>query len=201
MILLKGIDSIIETRHARPAPGGYPVGIRGCPLGIRSTVTKHSRAAPGQQLVTVDARRTAPGKQGGYPVGIRGCPLGIRSTVTKHSLAAPGQQSVTVDARSAAPGQQLVTVDAPTRHPGSSWRPARGGVGERAVPEDPRAKRPGSAGARVCCGVHVAEGVRGDQGVDLRRGHRGVAEQLLHDAHIRPSGEKVRRKGVPEGVR
>ena len=48
--------------------------------------------------------------------------------------------------------------------------------------------------------VHVAKGVGSEVGVDLRRRHRRVAEQLLHDPHIRPSLEQVRRERVSERV-
>ena len=40
------------------------------------------------------------------------------------------------------------------------------------------------ASTRVGCRVHLAECVGCDQRVDLRRGHRGVPEQLLHDPHV-----------------
>ena len=49
--------------------------------------------------------------------------------------------------------------------------------------------------------VHVAQGVGRHQRVDLRRRHRGVPEQLLHDAHVGAAREQVRRERVPEGVR
>src|SRR5690349_23283544 len=56
------------------------------------------------------------------------------------------------------------------------------------------AERPGVGG-----GVDLAQAVDGDQGVDLRRGHRGVPEQLLHRAHVRTALEQVRGVGVAQG--
>ena len=38
-------------------------------------------------------------------------------------------------------------------------------------------------------------------GVDLRGGDAGMAEQLLHQADIRPTVKEVGGKGVPEHVR
>ena len=58
------------------------------------------------------------------------------------------------------------------------------------------AQRPGVRG-----GIDLAQGVRRDQGVDLRGGHGGMAQQLLHHADIRPALEQVRGKGVPQGMR
>ena len=40
-------------------------------------------------------------------------------------------------------------------------------------------------------GVHLAQRVDGHEGVDLRGGHRRVAEQLLHDSHVGPAVEEV----------
>ena len=39
------------------------------------------------------------------------------------------------------------------------------------------------------------------QRVDLRGGHRGVPEQLLHDADVGTAVEQVGGEGVPHGVR
>ena len=49
--------------------------------------------------------------------------------------------------------------------------------------------------------VHLAERVDGDVRVDLRRRDRGVAEELLYDAHVGAAREQVGRETVPQGVR
>src|SRR3954453_11826116 len=56
-------------------------------------------------------------------------------------------------------------------------------------------------GPRVAGGVDLAQPVDGDQCVDLRRRHRGVAEQFLHHADVGTAVEQVRGEGVPQGVR
>ena len=49
--------------------------------------------------------------------------------------------------------------------------------------------------------VDVAEGVGGDERVELRRRDARVAEQLLHDPDVGAAREQVGREGVPEAVR
>ena len=48
---------------------------------------------------------------------------------------------------------------------------------------------------------HFAQGVHGDQGVDLRRGHRGVSEQLLHHPDVGAAFEQVGGERVAQHVR
>ena len=57
------------------------------------------------------------------------------------------------------------------------------------------------AGSGVGEGVHVAQGVSGDQGINLGGGDRGVAEQFLNDAYVGAPGQQMRGEGVPQGVR
>ena len=56
-------------------------------------------------------------------------------------------------------------------------------------------------GAWVRPGPHFPQCMDGDQGVDLRGGHRGVAEQLLHHPHIGAALQQVRGKRMPQHVR
>ena len=49
--------------------------------------------------------------------------------------------------------------------------------------------------------IDLAEVVDGDQGVDLRGGHRGVTEQFLHHPDIGTALKQVGGEGVPQGVR
>ena len=49
--------------------------------------------------------------------------------------------------------------------------------------------------------VHLPECIGCDECVDLRRRDRGVAEELLHDAHIGAALEQVRRERMAQGVR
>lgn len=49
--------------------------------------------------------------------------------------------------------------------------------------------------------VDLPERSAADQGVDLRRGHAGVAEELLNDPHVGPAVQQMRREGVAERVR
>jgi hypothetical protein len=58
-----------------------------------------------------------------------------------------------------------------------------------------------SAGTGVALGIHLTQPLDRDEGVDLRRRHRGVAEQLLHDAHVGAALEQVRRERVAQRVR
>ena len=56
--------------------------------------------------------------------------------------------------------------------------------------------------ARGCASrVHLAQPVDGDQRVDLRRGDRRVAEQLLHHPHVGAAVEQVRGVRVAQRVR
>src|SRR5690349_15856031 len=57
-----------------------------------------------------------------------------------------------------------------------------------------------SAGTGVALGIHLTQPLHRDQRVDLGRRDRGVAEQLLHDAHVRPSVEQVGGERVPQRV-
>jgi hypothetical protein len=50
-------------------------------------------------------------------------------------------------------------------------------------------------------GEDLAEVVDGDERVDLRGRHRGVAEELLHDTDVRPAVEEVGGERVPQRVR
>src|SRR3954470_14471130 len=54
---------------------------------------------------------------------------------------------------------------------------------------------------RVAAGVHLAQPVDGHQRIDLRRRHRGVPEQLLHDTDVGAAVEEVGGEGVPQRVR
>ena len=57
------------------------------------------------------------------------------------------------------------------------------------------------AGPGVGAQIDLAQVVDGDQGVDLRRGHRGVAQQLLHHPDVGAAVQQVGGVGVPQGVR
>src|SRR5947209_14705955 len=54
--------------------------------------------------------------------------------------------------------------------------------------------------SRMCRRGDPAQPPHGDQPVELRRGHRRVAEQLLHDPYVRPAVEQVRRERVAQRV-
>src|SRR5690606_11064488 len=56
-------------------------------------------------------------------------------------------------------------------------------------------------GPRVRGLVDLAQRVCGHERVQLGRRDRGVAEQLLDDAHVRPAVQQVGREGVAQGVR
>ncbi len=49
--------------------------------------------------------------------------------------------------------------------------------------------------------IDVAEGIRRDPGVDLRRRDTGMTEQLLHDPYIRSPLQQVSRERMPQAVR
>ena len=83
-------------------------------------------------------------------------------------------------------------ADRSTQLRGGARRAAHGSRQRRAV----SAER-----ARMRRGVHLAQLVGGDQRVDLRGGHRGVAEQLLDDAHVGAAVEQVGGERVPQRVR
>ena len=85
----------------------------------------------------------------------------------------------------------------------STWRPLTTGV---TAQPNPRQIVPAAAGASqrapgVAGRVDLAQPVDGDQRVDLRRRHRRVPEQLLHDAHVGAAVEQVGRERVPQRVR
>ena len=63
------------------------------------------------------------------------------------------------------------------------------------------ARDPYQRAAGVALGVDLAQRCDRDQRVDLRRRHRGVPEQLLHDPDVGPALEQVGRERVPQGVR
>ena len=50
-------------------------------------------------------------------------------------------------------------------------------------------------------GVDLSQLVHRHESVDLRGGHRGVSEQLLHDADVGAAVEQVGGEGVPQGMR
>src|SRR5690349_4880610 len=58
-----------------------------------------------------------------------------------------------------------------------------------------------SAGTGVALGIDLAEPLHRDQRVDLGRGDRRVAEQLLHHADVRAAVQQVGSERVPQGVR
>ena len=58
-----------------------------------------------------------------------------------------------------------------------------------------------AAGARVGGGVHLAQPLHGDQGVDLGGGHRRVPEQLLHHPDVGAAVEQVGGVRVAQRVR
>src|SRR5207302_9233314 len=49
--------------------------------------------------------------------------------------------------------------------------------------------------------IHLAEVLLGHERVDLRGGHAGMSEELLHHPNVGASLEQVRGEGVPERVR
>ena len=94
--------------------------------------------------------------------------------------------------------------------PSAPGRPAFGAVVDRghsapcgrAVRPEPRlAGHAHPFRPRVRARVDLAQLVDGDQRVDLGRRDRRVAQQFLHDAHVRAAVEQVGREGVPQRVR
>ncbi len=75
------------------------------------------------------------------------------------------------------------------------------GVPWRAKPRYVASFRAALGGSRMGSGPHLAQGVHGDQRVDLRGGHRGVTQQLLHHPHVGPALQQVRGEAVPQHVR
>ena len=88
----------------------------------------------------------------------------------------------------------------------STWRPLTTAVTAQAETSGrmlPRRRRSGCQvqRPRVAGRVDLAQPVDGDQRVDLRRRHRGVAEQFLDDADVGAAVEQVGGEGVPQRVR
>jgi hypothetical protein len=80
----------------------------------------------------------------------------------------------------------------------SSRDPGSGAAGP--VPA-PRHAEASAEGARMAGRVHLAELVDRDEGVHLRGGDGGVAEQLLNDSDVGAAVQQVSGERVPQGVR
>src|SRR5699024_9839183 len=130
-----------------------------------------------------------------------GRPVGPSSTGSAPSSPAEGlgDSNNTPSPASATPlsdagGCAAVTIGTPLRSTRAVWtRPVYGPRPplEAYPPNAPRRTAPPSAcaapssGPRVRPGPDLPQRTDGDHRVDLRGGHRGVAEQLLHHPYIR----------------
>src|SRR3954449_5186913 len=128
-------------------------------------------------------------------------------------LPPPRARSRSFRVRSAGPGrsgdQDATNSDrgsqAGTRGHMSTWRSATTDVTAQAEAAPDIAKTPprrvSGQRPRVAGRVDLPQPVDGHERVHLCRRHRGVAEQLLHDAYVGSAVEQMGGEGVAQGVR